>query len=136
MRYWWLTILMLGFASSLAQNSERGFQTPSGNIHCMIYAFDSNWEIRCDILQTTNPPPVRPANCDLDWGNAFYMTPTSRATRICHGDTVANPYHPKLAYGQTLSYQGFSCVSRTTGLRCTNKNGRGFELSRTRQIIF
>ena len=136
MRYLLPIILILHLCPSLAQNSERGFQTPSGNVHCMIYAIDGNWEIRCDILQTSNHPPARPADCQLDWGNAFFMTPTGRATRICHGDTVANPNYPKLAYGQTLSYQGFTCVSRTSGLRCTNKNGRGFELSRARQSIF
>ncbi|MDX2006674.1 MAG: DUF6636 domain-containing protein [Meiothermus sp.] len=129
-------ILSLALLCSALAQGERGFQTPSGNIHCMIYALDGNWEIRCDILQTTNRPPVRPADCTLDWGNAFFMTPTGRAARICHGDTVANPNHPKLAYGQTLSYQGFTCVSRTTGLRCTNKSGRGFELSRARQVVF
>ena len=129
-------LLIWSLTSSLAQETERGFKTPSSNIFCSIYAIDGNWEIRCDILETTNRPPPRPADCNLDWGNAFFMTPTGRASRICHGDTVANPNYPSLAYGQTFRYQGFTCVSRTIGLRCTNSRGRGFELSRAKQVIF
>jgi hypothetical protein len=31
---------------------------------------------------------------------------------------------------------GFSCTSRRTGLRCRNRSGHGFSLSRTRSFRF
>ena len=49
-------------------------------------------------------------------------------------------YKPKgcdVAYGTSKLYGGkFRCSSRTSGLRCQNRSGHGFFISRQRQSIF
>jgi hypothetical protein len=108
------------------------FHLPSKNIGCV-------WDgksLRCDVNQFTNPRPPRPKSCEQDWGNAFGLKPTGRATRLCAGDTAVDPRSPTLAYGRTWSRGGFSCKASLAGLRCHNLSGHGFFLSRSSQQLF
>jgi hypothetical protein len=43
---------------------------------------------------------------------------------------------PTLGYGRTWKRGNLSCVSRSAGLTCQNREGHGFELSRERQRVF
>jgi hypothetical protein len=128
------TAILVNLNTSVAQTDIKlqGFQTPTGNIHCTSY--DS--ELRCDITENTAKLPPKPKNCPLDWGNAFAMSLTGRSNRICHGDTIYNSEHPVLQYGQTWRRNGFVCTSKQTGLTCTNRNKKGWELSRGKQRLF
>jgi hypothetical protein len=116
---------------AMAGEKEEGFRTPTGNIHCLIYGGD----LRCDMAENTAKLPPQPKDCNLDWGNAFGMSLTGTASRICHGDTIAGN-HPVLGYGKTWRKNGFTCTSRTTGLTCTNRNKRGWEISKAKQRLF
>jgi hypothetical protein len=134
------TMLMLAvlLVSSLtwvkAQGSLSFFQTPSGNIHCM---FDAEERVlRCDIAQFNGKSLPRPKDCELDWGSSFYLGARGKPGGVCHGDTVQAPTNPKLEYGKSWSKAGITCVSRPTGLRCVNRDGRGFELSRATAKLF
>ena len=95
-----------------------GFKTPSGNIHCMGYA----GELRCDIRSTTNRRPRRPASCHEDWGTA-YATKRGwhRGRRLCVGDTVYDPSHSSLGYGQSWYYAGITCAPATVTSPPTQK---------------
>lgn len=129
--FWIAAISLLGAAPAAAQPLV-GFQTPSGNIHCLL----AEGYLRCDLRSNIARVPRRPRDCDLEWGNAFSMTRNSRATRLCHGDTAMNPENPVLGYGRTWRQYGFVCRSATSGLTCSNRSGRGWQLSRERQRIF
>lgn len=142
---WLLTAMILssaGFAAytSLAQSYDDlgGFQTPSGNIHCAAYGDRTvnKAELRCDLVQNTAHIPARPADCELDWGDAFGMNDRGKADRLCHGDTVQNPQNPTLQYGKLWSAGGFRCHATRTRLRCVNIDRHGWELSRSKQTIF
>jgi hypothetical protein len=63
------------------------------------------------------------------------MKLSSRAKTFCAGDT-ALAQGPILAYGAKLRILGFTCLSRRDGLRCTNRAGHGFFLSRQRWRTF
>ena len=107
------------------------FQLPSKNIGC---AYDANPTfLRCDIRSGLSPRPR--GKCELDW-TGLEIKPTGRATPSCAGDTALLPGAPVLAYGKTWSRGGITCRSRITGLRCTNRSGRGFTLARERWRIF
>jgi hypothetical protein len=108
------------------------FQTPSGNIHCEEWKVGGprKVELRCDVLESTAPRPVPPKDCELDYGYAFMLTEKRKAWLLCGGDTIADPKHTILAYGSTWRGGGMTCVSATDRLRCTNRDGHGFELSR------
>jgi hypothetical protein len=118
----------------LAATSSFWFQTPSHNIACIG---DSTY-IRCDTRFVTkySQPSYKPKRCDLDWG-PLGMAPTGRAHVLCVGDTALNPKAKVLRYGQSKLYAGkFRCTSRTSGLRCVNRSGHGFFISKQKQSIF
>ena len=117
------------------------FSTPSKNIGC-VYARSAAQggaggfsELRCDIRSGLRPKPVKPAGCDLDWGDSFAMRKTGAVSVVCHGDTALGSPHV-LPYGTTWRHDGFTCVSQLAGLTCTNLSHRGFFLSRQRSRAF
>ncbi len=111
------------------------FKIPSGNIHCRANTSDNTLE--CEIQTNNAKLPPKPQDCELDWGNRFYMTLTGKAERSCHGDTLGlDPKNPVLAYGKTWKQNGFTCISKQTGLTCKNKAGRGWTLSKSNQEFF
>lgn len=131
-------VLAASCAVSTAQSIDSdSFSTPSKNIYCTYFKGDGPTSLRCDIQKVSNRLPPRPRDCDLDWGRAFEVTEGARtASRICVGDTVADPGVRVLPYGQTWQRGGFTCQSSESGLTCRNANGAGFELSRAAQRIF
>lgn len=120
------------FLVPLLASAQQSFQLPSGNIHCALHA-DT---LRCDVLNVAYRPPPRPRDCDLDHGGAVAIGPRGPARLICHGDTVADPAAPVLRYGAAWQGPGIACTAARTGLRCTNAEGRGFEMSRARLGLF
>jgi hypothetical protein len=117
-----------------------GFRTPSNNIHCQFFASTADRGasvIRCDLRETSNRPPPKPRDCDLEWGQAFELASDARAgERLCYGDTVMDAKLAPLAYGQTWERGGLRCKSEPSGVTCVNAQGRGFELSRGAQRVF
>jgi hypothetical protein len=117
-----------------AAQDPLAFRSPTGNIHCMIFAAPPA-EARCDLIQAVVTFP-RPRSCDLDWGHAFVVGSVGPGQPFCAGDTVAMPDAPVLHYGGSISHAGFTCRSETTGMTCENPQGRGFSLARARQRVF
>jgi uncharacterized protein DUF6636 len=96
---------------------------PSGNIGCAY----GNGLLRCDIYSGLNPEPKR--DCELDW-TGLDLVHDGKAGPVCAGDTVSDQDDPVLHYGAKWSRAGITCRSRTSGLRCRNRKGHGFFLSR------
>ncbi len=132
-------LVMFGFGFSSFPTTAAadliGFQTPSKNIHCAGFTDTSGTTLRCDILQNNAKIPPRPTDCTLDYGSAFEMTLKGKSVRLCYGDTVADAY-PVLQYGTTWKWAGFVCSSSTLGVRCTNLNGHGWQISKSAQTLF
>jgi hypothetical protein len=122
--------LLLGATVAHAQDRPIGFQTPSKNIACQLFADNGQGVLRCDTR------PRRPADCELEWGNAFEMSAKGNAGRICAGDTIMDPSLPVLAHGEVWQRAGFTCRSEQTGLTCFNAMQRGFSLARAKQEVF
>ena len=119
------------YGSAFLQSSAF-FQSPSGNIGCAI----STAGVRCDIAEKSWSPSPKPASCPVDWGNGLTLSRRGKARYTCAGDTVLGQGR-KLAYGKAISAGRFRCVSRKSGVRCTNRrNGHGFGLSRRRARRF
>ena len=112
------------------------FVTPSGNIGCVYSSGIGPRSLRCDIASGLKPRPSRPRSCSLDWGDSYTLNARGRAHLTCHGDTAILPGSKVLAYGTPWSRGGFVCLSRSTGLRCKNRGGRGFVLSREHSSRF
>jgi hypothetical protein len=123
--------------ASPAAAQDVQFRSPSGNIHCLIFAGDGDWQgARCDILAVDRVTLPRPADCELDWGHAYEVPRRGAAVPVCAGDTVANPGAPVLDYGQSLGLGGITCTSERSGMTCRNAEGAGFTLARARQFVF
>ena len=132
-----LLLLAAAFAATAAhgQDGPAGFQTPSKNIACQFFTGDGQSSLRCDIMAVA-AKPARPRDCELDFGDAFELPAKGAAAPICHGDTVADPKLPVLAYGAAWQRGGITCRSAPTGLTCSNTAQHGFALSRAKQQVF
>jgi hypothetical protein len=129
--------LTLALTGSAAASVVVSFRTPSGNIGCTFASgLGPGPNLRCDIRSGLKSMPPRPRNCDLDWGFGYSMAPTGRAQVVCAGDTALIPTSRVLRYGSSWSRGGFTCKSRVQGLRCRNRRGHGFFLSRARSYRF
>jgi len=122
---------------------KEGFLMPSGNIACVFFDGKS---VRCDLMNygTLNLVglnnafiPISKANCPVgNWGDAFELSQTGRASPLCHGDTVYDPNLPKLNYGSSMTKNNITCQSQSNGLTCKNTSGHGFFINRSAQQFF
>lgn len=53
----------------------------------------------------------------------------------CYSDFGYNPNAKRLPYGQSIKGKGWICTSQKTAMRCVNKDGKGFLLSRKKQEL-
>lgn len=134
-------IALFAFAATgaAAPSATVLFQTPSHNIGCIYLSGFGDSDrpyLRCDIGGGLHPLPPRPKGCDLDWGYGYAMSDTDRPKPLCAGDTARDPRAPVLQYGRSWHRGPFTCVSRTSGLRCVSRAKHGFVLSRQRSYTF
>ena len=97
-----------------------GFRTPSGNIVCNGGAAS----VACVVFSAS-------PTCQKTWS----LRSTGRATFRCVYANIGTDVSA-LAYGRSISRGGIRCVSRRTGLTCTNRSRHGFFLSRGLQRTF
>jgi hypothetical protein len=112
------------------------FATPSGNIICFASAGQHGF-IECEIKSGLVPRPPRDG-CDLDQPG-LSLSSTGPAKPSCRSDPSPAWFDrqiPTLAYGTTWAGFGVSCLSESTGLRCTNRDGHGFFLARENWSTF
>lgn len=102
---------------------SRYFKMPSKNIHCAIFSGN----LRCDILSGLKPEPK--GQCEGDW-TGLILASRGKASPVCAGDTVFKKGSKVLDYGTKWKRSRITCTSKTTGLRCRNRKGHGFFLSR------
>jgi hypothetical protein len=110
------------------------FQSPSGNIGCVI----GGGIARCDIQAHSWTAPPKPSSCiDLDYGNGVEVVGGHPGEYTCAGDTVFSPSAQVLQYGDKITKNRFTCTSKTSGMRCANRNsGHGFFISRDTVRLF
>ena len=137
MRLLLVSVAALTLAGTAVADLAIPFRTPSGNIGC-YYTSNRTLQatLRCDIRSGLKPAPAKPKNCTLDWGDSYELAPTGRTRLTCHGDTAIDPTSRILRYGTRWSRGGFTCTSRKAGLRCSNRGGHGFYLSRGHSYRF
>jgi hypothetical protein len=123
-----LAVLITALVVASPATAATSFQSPSGNIRCVI---DRTVFTRCDITDRDWSPPPKPRSCEFDWGNSLALGFRGRGRFLCVSDAVDSAR--KLDYGQSIKRGRFSCRSRTSGIRCVNvRNGHGFAVSKQR----
>ncbi len=114
------------------------FVSPSGAIGCQYTpAPDGGRAQGRGDQRPVDRPARRPSSCRGAYGTAFGLSATGRGRRLCVGDTVLGQGGRVLRYDRRYRFGPFTCrTSERRGMRCTNRNGGGFELSRQRQRLF
>lgn len=115
------------------------FQSPSGNIFCLILADPESTWVRCDISDFTYAAPTQECGPDVGFhaGSASIEAMAPASIGGCFGDTVADPSYPVLAYGQRAVGGDISCTSTESGMTCQNlASGYGFRLAKATYELF
>src|SRR3954449_7406087 len=111
------------------------FVMPTKHIGCAVTTNPTT--LRCD---TTFPTRFSRTGhtCEAgDYGQAFELRESGRASAICAGDTVLSaPGARTFGYGKTWLLGPFICISRERGLACRNSDGHGMALSMEAQKLF
>ncbi len=123
-----VTVAAATAGPATARADDQNFQSPSGNIYCVL---DSGG-VGCDISEFDyQPPPPPECGKRLAWGNRFGLMTGKPAAIECHGDTLRVPGEPTLDYGQTISAGTITCDSEPSGMRCADSStGHYFRVSR------
>ena len=108
----------------IATGSDWGFMTPSQNIVCNSGSRGQS-TLHCVVFSEN------PADGQKVWTMSDSGRPTVAIAQSNIGTDVST-----LGYGHTWKRGQLSCISRSTGLMCQNRDGHGFELSRERQRVF
>jgi hypothetical protein len=121
------TVVLAVLAPSASAKSKfKFFESPSGNIGCVIFGGG----VRCDIRNHQWPTPPKPPSCDVDYGQGVSVGRHNKAGFVCAGDTTFDPGARVLGYGERIRVKRFRCASKQKGMRCVNRrNGHGFFLS-------
>jgi hypothetical protein len=116
--------MMLGSAHGARASTEYFFQSPSGNITCVLadyFGQSSNAiGVECDVRDHTFQTPPRPADCRFNFGDRFSLVQGQPAVMACHGDSTNMPGEEALAYGDSRSIAPISCDSEPSGMKCTD----------------
>ncbi|WP_055405084.1 MULTISPECIES: DUF6636 domain-containing protein [unclassified Mycobacterium] len=127
----WVTLVTAATviaAPGTAHADPVDFQSPSGNIYCVL---DSPG-VACDISDFTyQPPPPPECGKHFPWGNRFVLNLGEPAAIHCHGDTLRVAGEQTLDYGRSLSAGTITCASEPSGMKCTDgSTGHYFRVSR------
>ena len=101
----------------------------------MVFPDGARNAIRCDIA-AMETKPKRPADCELEYGQAFMMHARGGAERICYGDALTDKPLPVVPYGEIWQRGGMTCTVEQAGVTCSNADRHGFSLSRAKQELF
>jgi hypothetical protein len=140
-----LAIMALVAASASFAAPLPGVKTPTRNISCFYVPIKptARGTLLCDIKQSSYNRSEQDgcqARVGLDW-HGFSLPQRGRAQPVCTGGVLYDigrdtPTFVVLGYGRTWRSHGFTCMSRITGLTCTNGHGHGLFLSRASRRLW
>jgi len=101
------------------------FRSPSGNIRCNM--FDWGDARGPGVICRSDEPPQR---VTMDSGGRLKICRGTRCVDSGCGCVEGFDW-PRLAYGRTITFRPFRCLSLPTGVRCTViQSGKGFLINR------
>ena len=139
-------VVAAGAAGEAVAATLPGVRTPSRNISCFWVPLrktvtssitpETRGNLLCDVKQASYLDAEQngcQARAGLDW-HGYELLWNRRAKPVCSGGILYDtgrdrPVFKLLAYGRRWRYRRFTCISRLTGLNCTNRIGHGLLLS-------
>jgi hypothetical protein len=122
----------LPLAAIAHADSQYKFQSPSGNVVCIIWVPDTGAaNVGCQVQHFTYAKPP-PGQCNLGgWGSQIALSQGDLPDFECVGGVLAVPPMPTLGYGQTHTVGVMTCDSEPAGVTCTDTGtGHFFRMSR------
>lgn len=121
-----------------ANTHNKVFATPSGNIVCGGDNITSSGNALTCYIQNV---AKKPAKCSEGVGLEFTLNQTGKGKLQCTNhefepENEAEDITKIIPYGSSINGNGWTCTSQTTGMRCVNKSGHGFQLSKSKQTLF
>lgn len=115
-------------------------RTSSGNIECLVDT-GNDFGVVCTAREHSWTLPPKPASCEFEWTDSVWLEPAGRPGFWCSSNAAfsgPNAYWPRydFPYGSAVAGGGVRCASSEAGVRCTNRDGHGFTLSRERRVFF
>lgn len=117
------SLAVMGAGAGTAEARLLAFRSPSGNITCAMKVGGGDRFAQCELRSE---------------GRGYSIPRTGRVTRydVDPDDDLASR-RSVLRYGHARRLGVFTCRSRRSGMRCTNRaTGHGFALSRQHQRVF
>jgi hypothetical protein len=131
-----LAALLLGPVVASAQPGFQpppdAFQTPSGNVQCLL----GQGTLRCNVIEHAYPTPPEASGCGASWDGRLALRRAGRAELPCSGMQQRDDDAFVLGYGARWIVPGITCESEEAGLKCTNAAGHGFQASRTKLDLY
>jgi hypothetical protein len=127
-----MLVPVLASAQPAFQPPPPAFQTPSGNVQCVLGA----GELRCRVLEHAYATPPDPPGCTGSWNGMLALRPEGQVRHPCGAPMTRNDGSFVLGYGARWLGPGITCDSEEAGLRCANQAGHGFRASRSRLELF
>ncbi|QIS11768.1 DUF6636 domain-containing protein [Nocardia arthritidis] len=107
------------------------FTTPSGRYACGIV------EKGAGCQGPTKPLPADMADCRAEPGEPAIEVTDTAHFRCLTESTYTGPNRHILAYGATLTVNGYTCTSARNGVTCRNdRTGHGFRIARSTNELF
>jgi hypothetical protein len=101
--------------------SATEFYAPSGNLECEIDSQFGQGSLTQVMCLTETPPQSATLGADSSLKKC--------TGQMCLSNAGLNT--PELSYGTSITLGPFTCLSMTSGMRCTLGNGNGFILARS-----
>jgi hypothetical protein len=125
-------VTAVGAAPNAHADTLYHFQSPSGNITCVMSALQGvTPQAACGIGDHTWVAPPRPQVCMGGWGDQIDLDQGSPPALVCHSDTTRGGGLPPLQFGDRRSVASLTCESEPAGIMCTDSTtGHFFRISR------
>lgn len=129
-----ITAATIALSPAAHADDAGAFQSPSGNIGCLIGtlvgAGDDNF-VYCQIHgRPLWVAPPQPPDCPLVWGSRLVLKRGMTADFACYAQSLPAPGQV-LGYGQRRSVGTIVCDSEPAGMTCTDTStGNFFRVSR------
>ncbi len=122
----------LGPAATARADPFYQFQSPSGDVTCVMAAFQGDSpRASCGVVDPTYVMPPRPQACLGAFGDQIDMVQGSSPAMVCHTDTTRGTGLPTLQIGETRSAASLTCTSEDAAVTCTDSGtNHSFRISR------
>lgn len=125
-------IAALGPAATAGADPFYQFQSPSGDVTCVMAAFQGDTPLAsCGVSEPTYVMPPRPQSCEGAFGDQIDLVQGSSPAMVCHTDTTRGSGLPTLQTGETRSVASLTCTGEPAAITCTDAGtGHFFRISR------